>query len=611
MDLKYRKWFNIIFVISILLFTLNFAFASDNVTDVSIDANSSFEQPIVEVNETEHQYNSSKTNTQIEINSIDSYYREKVDLVGYLKDINGTPIGNRQVNVFICDKVYTKTSDDNGRITLGINLRPNTYNVSVKFSGDDEFNSSQSNTLIKIKKAPLSIKTSNFKTYEHSDIFFKAKIYNKVTNSPISGIRVCFKVYSTKTKKYSYYTAVTDEKGVSTLSKNLKVGNYKVSTQIKDSKCKNLVSYRNSNKKVTMNVLPTKEFGCCSFYLQISGSESVAGFRRDSTDAVDIFIKSVKWHGKPAVKQYKTAYGYFFHTIVTADGWMVGNGGIDDGSLCRGIEKIAGDMVKSNKIKKSDLKKIQWYKRYLNFGHFSIKAPNGNFAVVYANKIITGKLKSGEYFSAPNGAYDYRHGSFAKYGKNYVKAAVKVGATDKYGVNRRDITVFHWEATTSKLYKTTSQVKVYASNDNGKMVGRSTAYLKDNIKYKSKFFSRNSLPISPNSMLLGTHKFGNIDKLIKTATKITAPKVSYQFNQTKYFKATVKNKKTNKAISGVKIKIKVSNANFTKYYSLKTDIKGIVKFNTKELLNGDYDVAILPANNKYLISAKSKIKIKV
>jgi hypothetical protein len=610
MNFSNKKIFNISLMLLILLFAMNFAFASDNVTDASVEEDSAFEVPVCEVDVNESEGDSAKVDAQIEVNSIEAYYKEKTDLVGYLKDANGTPIKDRPVSVCINDRVYNRTTDGEGKVTLKINMVPNTYKVAVRFSGDDEFNSAESNALIKIKKAPLTIKTSNFNTYENSDLFFKAKVYNKVTNKAVSGIRVAFKVYSSKTKKYSYYYRTTDEKGVATLNKNLKVGNYKISTQIKGSKTKKLVSYKNSNKKATMNVLPTKEFGCCSYYLQISATESIAGFRRDSTNAVDVFIKSIKWYGKAAVRQHKNAYGYFFHSIVTADGWMIGNGGIDDGSLCRSIEKLAGSMVKANKIKKSTLKNIQWYKRYLNFGHFSIKDPKGNFAVVYANKIITGKLKSGEYFSAPNGAYDYRKGSFAKFGKDYVKAAVKIGATDEYGINRRDITVFHWKATTSNLYKTTSQVKVYAANDNGKLVGRSTAYLKDDITYKSKFFSRNSLPMAPDSVLLGTHNFGNIDKLVKTATKITAPKVVNQFNQTKYFKVTVKNKKTSKAISGVKIKIKVSNANFTRYYSLKTDSKGIVKINTKNLSKGSYDVALFPANNKYLISGKSSIEIK-
>lgn len=221
-----------------------------------------------------------------------------------------------------------------------------------------------------------------------------------------------------------------------------------------------------------------------------------------------------------------------------------------------------------------------------------------------------GKLKSGEYISVPNYKSCYRHSTYAKFGSTPIKAAIKVGATDVFGVNRRDITIFHWKATTDKNYKTTSYVKVYAANDNGKFVGRSTGYLKDNIRYKNKFISKYKLPVVPNMKSLGTHKFGNIDNLIKTHTTIKAPKVTNQFNLSNYFKITVKNKKTGKALMNVKIKIKVSTGTKTKTYIVKTDNKGIIQLNTKELSVGSHKVVLAPANNKYIISAKSTIVIK-
>lgn len=608
MNSYFKKSFNIVLILLILLLGLNFAFASDNVTDASIESNSSI-GPAMECDDLLCQSDLSKADAQLDIGSIESYYKENANLEASLKDINGTPIKNRQLNIFLNGKTYNKTTDDNGRITLKISLKPNTYKVSVKFLGDDEFNSTQSSASIKIKKAPLAIKASNFNTYEHSDIFFKVKVYNKITNNPVSGIRVAFKVYSSKTKKYSYYYATTDKNGVATLNRNLKVGSYEIIPQIKDSKNRKHISYKNSGKRVTMKVKATYEFGCCSFYLQIDAGQSVAGFRRDSTEASTILIKNVKWYGKAAIKQYKST-NYFFHSITTADGWMVGNGGIDDEYTCKAIEKLAGSMVKSNKITKSVLKKIQKYKKRLNFGHFSIKDPNGNFAAVYKNKIITGKLKPGEYVSVPNVLKYYRHGTYSKFGKDPVKAAVKVGATDKYGINRRDITVFHWKTSVSKTFKTTSQVKVYAANDNGKLVKRSTGHLKDNIKFKNKFISKNKLPIAPNFKVLGTHKFGNIDKLIKTSTTVSAPEVSCQFNQSNYFNVTVKNKNTKKAIGKLAISIKISGINFTADFIIKTDGKGVAKFDTKDLLVGNYTVTIGPSNNLYWLSGQSRIEIK-
>lgn len=142
------------------------------------------------------------------------------------------------------------------------------------------------------------------------------------------------------------------------------------------------------------------------------------------------------------------------------------------------------------------------------------------------------------------------------------------------------------------------------------MVGRYTAGLKDNIQFKGKFISKNSLPKAPKMKSIGSHKFGNIDKLVKTKTVVKAPDVANYFNKTKYFKVTVKDKKTKKALSNVKIRLKLTFNNTSRKYALKTDKNGVAKFDTQKLAIGIYKVVISQANNKYLISAKSKIEIK-
>lgn len=607
--ISFKKAFYVLLIFSILFVGLNIVSAQDNATQIIQDdlvLSNPDEGDVVE----EVESDPVKTDTQIEAKNVDSYYKEKTDFVSYLKDTNGTPIKNKQLNVFLNEKEYNRTTDDAGKITLALNLKPDTYRIVIKFAGDENFTSSEANSLIKIKKAPLAIKMNNYNTYYKSDVFFKVKVYNKVTGNAAEGIRVAFKVYSTKTKKYAYFYATTNKKGVATLNKNFNVGSYRISAQIKDSKNKKYISPKNSKNKVTMKVKPNKEIGCCSFYLQVSGTEAIGGYRRDGTESDTILVKSYKLNGIPAVKKYKTSSGYFVHLIVTANGWMAASGGIDSPSTCKAIEKLTGDMFKSKKIKTASLKKIQGYKRNLNFGHFSIKAPNGDFAVVWKDGYITGKLKPGEYLSSPNFRSYYRHGTYSQFGSDLNKAGIKVGATDKYGVNRRDIVIIHWKATTDKNYKTTAAIKAFAANDNGKLVGKSTAWLKDNLYFKDKYFSKNKLPYSPDMKYLGVHNFGNIDKLIKTQTKISAPDVTNQFNQTAYFKVTVKNKKTGKIVPDIKVTIKVSNKTNTMKYIVKTDKKGVIKLNTKDLGIGSYTVAITPANNKYIISAKSKIVVK-
>lgn len=603
----------LLFLMILAIITLSFSFvsASENVTsDVILDDVSSQG----EIDEIDDGYDdsaeqeSSKIQSKFEVKNVTSYYKEKIDVEVQLKDSNNAALENKSVSVIFNGKINNKTTDSNGKFILSYsNLKPSTYKLTFKFSGDDNFTSCESDSYVKVKKAPLAIKMSNFNTYYKSGLYLKAKVYNKNTGNPVSGIRVLFKVYSTKTKKYTNYYATTDSKGVATLNKNLKVGTYKIAAQIKDSKNKNYISYKDSNNKITMKVKSSPGEDCCSFFLQVSDTESVAGFRRDNVAMTTITVKDYKLGGIPVIK-HTNANG-FVHLIVFANGWIVGNGGLDSHDFINSMEKLAVDMVKSNKIKMSSLKKIYSYKRSINFGHFSIKAPDGRYAVVWKNKIITGKLKPGEFSCSPNFKEYYRHSTYGKYSSNPAKAAIKVGATDRYGVNRRQVVVLHWNLKTDKNFKSTSSIKAYAANDNGRYVGVSSGWRVDHVVFKGKFVSSHKLPKVPNMKYLGSHSFGNVDKFVKIPTTIKAPSVTNTFNNTGYFKVTIKNKNTAKAVAKLKVKVKLTANGITKTYTVKTDSEGVAKLDTKDLSAGTYNVVLAPATNKYLISGKSKITI--
>lgn len=535
--------------------------------------------------------NSSALTTHIETQNITSYYNQETELVSYLKDSNNQGISDKKVTILINNKIYNKITDNQGKFVLKLNLKPNTYSARLNFDGDDNYTQTSAYASVKVNKLQLSINTKNFKTYWHSDLFFKAKIVNKITKDPVKGIKVSFKVYENQ-KKYRIYYATTDSCGIAKLKKNFKTGSYKVVTTIKKNK---FIKFKKSKAKLT--VRPTAETGCCSLFVHVNGTESVNGFRRDATNALTVNIIKTKWNGRNAIKQYKTN-SYFFHSITTADGWMIGNGGLDNPNINRVIEKLAGSIVQSGEIKKSILKKIQSYEKRLGLGHFSIKAPNGRYAAVWANSIKTGKLKAGEYISVPNSKSLFRHGTWDKFGDDVESVALKIAATDKFGLNRRDITVFHWKATT-KEGKTTSNLKVYASNDNGEFVKRSTAHLKDDIKYKGVLISKNELPLTPEMLKLGTHKFKNIDKLkTQTITKIS------NINKNT-LKITVKNKNTKKPLSNLKLKLKINNT----VYTIKTDKKGVARFSAKSLNVGNYDVLIYTDNLKYSVSAERTVTL--
>ncbi|WP_405294939.1 hypothetical protein [Methanobrevibacter sp.] len=432
-------------------------------------------------------------------------------------------------------------------------------------------------------------------------MFIEGKQYNKTSDD------LGMVLFDLNLKPNSYQEVTADENGISNLNKNLKAGTYETPVQIKDSKNNYYVPYKNSKTNEGTKVKSPAGEDCCSFYLQVSNTESVGGFRRDNTGSTTITVKDCTIKGLSAVK-HSNSNG-FVHLIVFSNGWIVGNGGLDSTTFIKKMESLAVDMIKSGKIKMSSIKKIYMYKRSINFGHFAIKAPNGEYAVVWKNKIITGKLKPGEFLCTPNFKQYARHSTYGKYSKNLAKAAIKVGATDKYGVNRRQIVVLHWKANSDKNYKTSSSVKCYAANDNGKFVGVSSGRLVDTVKFKSNTVSGHKLPKVPKMKYMGFHKFGNIDKLIKTPTTVKAPNVKNHVNAAKCFNVKVINKNTKKVIKGVKVKIKLTSTGRSQIFTVKTDRNGVAKLNTKTLKAGSYNVVIGTADYKYQISGKSKITI--
>ena len=92
----------------------------------------------------------------------------------------------------------------------------------------------------------------------------------------------------------------------------------------------------------------------------------------------------------------------------------------------------------------------------------------------------------------------------------------------------------------------------------------------------------------------------------KAQTIIKAPEVINEYKKSQYFKVTVKNKANGKAAGKVVLKLKIGKTT----YKVKTNKKGVVKFNTKNLKVGKYKVKITSGNSNYKIKAKSKITIK-
>lgn len=97
----------------------------------------------------------------------------------------------------------------------------------------------------------------------------------------------------------------------------------------------------------------------------------------------------------------------------------------------------------------------------------------------------------------------------------------------------------------------------------------------------------------------------------KAKTKVKAPVITAKYKAKKYFKITVKNYK-GKPIKKLKLALDIRTGKKWKVYYVKTNNKGVAKFNVKKLKPGSHQVSIYDENpqSKYIVDKESKIIIK-
>ncbi len=246
--------------------------------------------------------------------------------------------------------------------------------------------------------------------------------------------------------------------------------------------------------------------GCCSVVCQLEGNNSLFSFRRDAENGADIYIEKIDWHGKPAIKQYKTDGGYFCQVIITNDGWVIGYGGIDDGVDNQQIENITADVVLNNNIDNGSLEKIEKIKNRYGLGHTVIKSPDGTYGVAMSNTKFTGKLNPGNYISIPNRPHYVRTGDIRLDAPDKIATMTKLATSDLFGISRRDVTTFSYYQVDNHTYKG-NITDIYISNDDGAMYGMDSAKLYDDVYLNNTVFKKEDIPISPKYATLGSINF--------------------------------------------------------------------------------------------------------
>ena len=174
---------------------------------------------------------------------------------------------------------------------------------------------------------------------------------------------------------------------------------------------------------------------------------------------------------------------------------------------------------------------------------------------------------------------------------------------------------FKVKAIDSKTKKPVGNVKLILKIYSGKKYKKVTAATDSNgiAKYPASNLGIGSHKVSINvkdsKKFLSKMKYSSI-KILRAKLKISAPKITGYYKESKKYKIAVKNRESKKPMKNIKVMIKVFTGKKYKKYTLKTDKKGIVSFNMKSLPKGKHNVVINIKSTSNVNSAVLKTYIK-
>ena len=256
-------------------------------------------------------------------------------------------------------------------------------------------------------------------------------------------------------------------------------------------------TYENNTRSTPKDTINAT--GCCSVLVHVGPGHDVMSYRRDSVNSANIIIDKINFNGQNAIKEYKIQGGYFSHTIITENGWIIGIGGKDDPDTTNRLEILGSDIISKGHIERGDMEKANAIIEKNGWGHFIIKSPDANVGLtscdyrVSLSIIKLFKMKDGDYVKVPNNPRYYGHGKFNRFSKDPDNAAIKIIGNDIYGQSRRDVITYDCNS---------KKVHIWASFDGGALLWGSRTS-PDNIQYLGTKINGNELPVIPNKKFLG------------------------------------------------------------------------------------------------------------
>ena len=143
-------------------------------------------------------------------------YHDGTRLVAKLTDYQGRPIVNDIIYFTINGKTYTKTTDDNGTASMGLNLDSKVYTATVSYNESEVYSKISKNVTVTIN--PTVISEDLVKMYQNDTKFYVK--FTDSTGKALANATVKFNIHGV------FYTKKTDKDGVADLGIMLRPGEY-------------------------------------------------------------------------------------------------------------------------------------------------------------------------------------------------------------------------------------------------------------------------------------------------------------------------------------------------------------------------------------------------
>ena len=143
-------------------------------------------------------------------------YHDGTRLVAKLTDYQGRPIVNEIIYFTINGKTYAKTTDDNGTVSMGLNLDSKVYTATVSYNESEVYSKISKNVTVTIN--PTVISEDLVKMYQNDTRFYVK--FTDSTGKALTKTTVKFNIHGV------FYTKKTDKDGVADLGIMLRPGEY-------------------------------------------------------------------------------------------------------------------------------------------------------------------------------------------------------------------------------------------------------------------------------------------------------------------------------------------------------------------------------------------------